>query len=108
MSPVYTLLLRIPRTDDRHQVKSRLALGFAHPGEGIFCSFRRAAIARRPIPRSPYISKIFWTVRTLSGALGTSRSEEHTSELQSPCNLVCRLLLEKKKKTKILTHISIE
>src|SRR5205807_4231145 len=29
-----------------------------------------------------------------------SRSEEHTSELQSPCNLVCRLLLEKKK-----THI---
>ena len=27
-----------------------------------------------------------------------NRSEEHTSELQSPCNLVCRLLLEKKKK----------
>src|SRR2546426_9315669 len=33
------------------------------------------------------------------GSTGTSRSEEHTSELQSPCNLVCRLLLEKKKKT---------
>src|SRR6266566_8331143 len=34
------------------------------------------------------------------GAAETSpvRSEEHTSELQSPCNLVCRLLLEKKKK----------
>src|SRR5256885_6128091 len=31
-----------------------------------------------------------------------SRSEEHTSELQSPCNLVCRLLLEKKKKSTIL------
>src|SRR2546426_4319398 len=30
-----------------------------------------------------------------------SRSEEHTSELQSPCNLVCRLLLEKKK---IISH----
>src|ERR1022692_3060200 len=29
------------------------------------------------------------------------RSEEHTSELQSPCNLVCRLLLEKKKKKKL-------
>src|SRR5688500_19819758 len=28
---------------------------------------------------------------------GAERSEEHTSELQSPCNLVCRLLLEKKK-----------
>src|SRR2546426_7533939 len=30
------------------------------------------------------------------------RSEEHTSELQSPCNLVCRLLLEKKKKYKLV------
>src|SRR5256885_2530773 len=29
-----------------------------------------------------------------------ARSEEHTSELQSPCNLVCRLLLEKKKEKK--------
>ena len=29
-------------------------------------------------------------------AVGQKRSEEHTSELQSPCNLVCRLLLEKK------------
>src|SRR5256885_7405482 len=34
------------------------------------------------------------TSRKLSGP---PRSEEHTSELQSPCNLVCRLLLEKKK-----------
>src|SRR5256885_10085431 len=35
------------------------------------------------------------------GVLGrrAHRSEEHTSELQSPCNLVCRLLLEKKKTT---------
>src|SRR5256885_7674809 len=32
------------------------------------------------------------------------RSEEHTSELQSPCNLVCRLLLEKKKKYQVLLH----
>src|SRR5256885_10403939 len=32
------------------------------------------------------------------------RSEEHTSELQSPCNLVCRLLLEKKKKIDTLSH----
>src|SRR5256885_13164222 len=34
------------------------------------------------------------------------RSEEHTSELQSPCNLVCRLLLEKKKTLK-LAHVYI-
>src|SRR5215467_16190435 len=32
------------------------------------------------------------------GTAAEVRSEEHTSELQSPCNLVCRLLLEKKKK----------
>src|SRR2546426_8568380 len=31
----------------------------------------------------------------------SARSEEHTSELQSPCNLVCRLLLEKKKKKRV-------
>src|SRR5205807_6108535 len=40
------------------------------------------------------------TTPALKQALGIDsepRSEEHTSELQSPCNLVCRLLLEKKK-----------
>src|SRR5256885_7048162 len=35
---------------------------------------------------------------------GSPRSEEHTSELQSPCNLVCRLLLEKKKKTTLTIY----
>src|SRR2546426_3842830 len=34
----------------------------------------------------------------VGGVQAGVRSEEHTSELQSPCNLVCRLLLEKKKK----------
>src|SRR5438046_8454261 len=38
-----------------------------------------------------------WKARTVVGA--STRSEEHTSELQSLTNLVCRLLLEKKKKT---------
>src|SRR2546426_5566574 len=37
-------------------------------------------------------------------AFTAKRSEEHTSELQSPCNLVCRLLLEKKNNTN-KTHI---
>src|ERR1039457_7602973 len=36
------------------------------------------------------------------------RSEEHTSELQSPCNLVCRLLLEKKKTGRIHSSVSRE
>src|SRR5256885_11326614 len=38
-----------------------------------------------------------------ASASSATRSEEHTSELQSPCNLVCRLLLEKKK---IYRHIT--
>src|SRR5256885_7943694 len=42
-----------------------------------------------PGPRYPY---------RLHHRVDPARSEEHTSELQSPCNLVCRLLLEKKKK----------
>src|SRR3989454_7514608 len=36
------------------------------------------------------------------------RSEEHTSELQSPCNLVCRLLLEKKKNIKIAQEYNLQ
>src|SRR5256885_12605056 len=45
---------------------------------------------RERIPREPVC---------VAGRRGVPlRSEEHTSELQSPCNLVCRLLLEKKKK----------
>src|SRR2546430_10780616 len=40
-------------------------------------------------------------IADLDGAAQVSRSEEHTSELQSQSNLVCRLLLEKKKTTTI-------
>src|SRR5256885_10753862 len=39
--------------------------------------------------------------RVLLEGMVFERSEEHTSELQSPCNLVCRLLLEKKKNTEL-------
>src|SRR5256885_10948619 len=49
-----------------------------------------------------------WNARLDRALLGSrlveSRSEDHTSELQSPCNLVCRLLLEKKKKNAIMQH----
>src|ERR1039457_7418241 len=40
----------------------------------------------------PWTRAVRWTRKAPEG----QRSEEHTSELQSPCNLVCRLLLEKK------------
>src|SRR5260370_22737879 len=40
----------------------------------------------------------FYTIQEILGTPASQRSEEHTSELQSHLNLVCRLLLEKKKK----------
>src|SRR5256885_5728111 len=46
-----------------------------------------------------YVERSQKVVTTMS----KERSEEHTSELQSPCNLVCRLLLEKKKQKQIPT-----
>src|SRR5256885_9881704 len=44
-----------------------------------------------------------WTRRTFGAFVGVllARSEEHTSELQSPCKLVCRLLLAKKNTTPV-------
>src|SRR5256885_12326688 len=43
---------------------------------------------------------VVWKLgQALLGVDSEARSEEHTSELQSPCNLVCRLLLEKKNET---------
>src|SRR2546426_7379882 len=52
-------------------------------------------------PGDPVLSLVPFDTGTVKCvALNLERSEEHTSELQSPCNLVCRLLLEKKKKKK--------
>src|SRR5256885_5807338 len=45
-----------------------------------------------------FVIALYTTSLAGLGTRLTVRSEEHTSELQSPCNLVCRLLLEKKKK----------
>src|SRR2546426_6122693 len=85
----YTTLFRSPfkrESISRNSSKSR----------SISCeNFRALHIFRQQAARKP---------STLSGGspasrtLPKDRSEEHTSELQSPCNLVCRLLLEKKKK----------
>src|SRR2546426_2214324 len=72
----YTTLFRSPRT------RTRCTRGST-----------RSKVRRRSLPPSR---------RTLDRVLPRVRSEEHTSELQSPCNLVCRLLLEKKKKIELL------
>src|SRR5256885_6585085 len=64
---------------------------------GIFLLTSKMAALETPISpaRDPGTSYF-----KIEGANESRRSEEHTSELQSPCNLVCRLLLEKKKKKK--------
>src|SRR5205807_8029720 len=68
-----------------------------------------SAAASKSMVKSGMCSNALLTIRprtvsvdNLSSLQSTEpiRSEEHTSELQSPCNLVCRLLLEKKKKKK--------
>src|SRR2546426_3819666 len=49
-------------------------------------------------PTEPDVARLAQALDDVHHRLGElERSEEHTSELQSPCNLVCRLLLEKKK-----------
>src|SRR5256885_5057469 len=55
---------------------------------------RKSSTAARATPLSLYVHVPFCESLCYYCAC---RSEEHTSELQSPCNLVCRLLLEKKK-----------
>src|SRR5256885_9139054 len=61
---------------------------------------RRVAKTRLGADGTPAEQLVFsWDGSDLAEQSGRgARSEEHTSELQSPCNLVCRLLLEKKKK----------
>src|SRR5688500_1764114 len=61
-------------------------------------AFQFSGGIRRSYPRWHRVAGPILVPMGLVAALtGLWRSEEHTSELQSPCNLVCRLLLEKKK-----------
>src|SRR5256885_4439468 len=60
--------------------------------------FRSPKRSASTVHRRPTLRRACSTKRSL-------RSEEHTSELQSPCNLVCRLLLEKKKSQPAITLV---
>src|SRR5256885_12063195 len=80
----YTTLFRSPIWDIAVQTEGRARLNVAS----------YAAVTSDPLLRKAIELNAFEEGRN-------KRSEEHTSELQSPCNLVCRLLLEKKKKTQL-------
>src|SRR2546426_5696653 len=83
----YTTLFRSPPL----AVKSGM-LGSAAVAEAV-----AAGIARRRLPNYVLDPVMVATSGDQLLDRDAERSEEHTSELQSPCNLVCRLLLEKKK-----------
>src|SRR5256885_8658528 len=84
----YTTLFR---SSPRRALPARVALSL---------SLSHYSITRSPLPRLRYHCTQPGEWRPCDRVVG--RSEEHTSELQSPCNLVCRLLLEKKKTRLIL------
>src|SRR5256885_10874037 len=57
-------------------------------------------------PRNDFDVSLIWKLQNMGFGDLANRSEEHTSELQSPCNLVCRLLLEKKNSSTTLSRYS--
>src|SRR2546426_8770771 len=66
---------------------------------GAFLAGALGSLLFSPAPVGAVAREIIELQRDVTALLqGQKRSEEHTSELQSPCNLVCRLLLEKKNK----------
>src|SRR5256885_11706744 len=90
----YTTLFRSPRAEWLRTLRVRPPP--AHQGGvGAMGQQRPAGCAKA----GPVVGAVEFDGESLclQSALQASRSEEHTSELQSPCNLVCRLLLEKKK-----------
>src|SRR5256885_7945594 len=84
----YTTLFRSPRAVIVVRAVATEVAGRGGRVRARLHSTRRASVALRTA-----------AAHTAATSVGSApRSEEHTSELQSPCNLVCRLLLEKKKK----------
>src|SRR5256885_4954967 len=78
------------------------------PYTTLFRSTANVRKIRAPVKSKSIIGRmvieivVLLTVLSAVDNMTSPRSEEHTSELQSPCNLVCRLLLEKKKKNTVM------
>src|SRR5205807_7124311 len=89
----------VKETGQKWELKTYIAVPDPSWAERAFWGATQVSVM--PFRRGIEVEKIPWKevqagLNLFPGDL--FRSEEHTSELQSPCNLVCRLLLEKKKK----------
>src|SRR5688572_32239647 len=71
-----------------------------HRSEGLGLTMAEAMARAKPVIATGYSGNLDFMNDANSYLVPYTRSEEHTSELQSQSNLVCRLLLEKKKKKK--------
>src|SRR5256712_8163283 len=91
--------------EDGHRKRYFIARAFVEAQRRIL------AVLRQDVPRKILVELLTYEGRTfaeLQASVGVSkstRSEEHTSELQSRSDLVCRLLLEKKKRTTLATDM---
>src|SRR2546426_7855116 len=92
--PYTTLFRSVTRELDRLDRIVRGLLDYARPQEESLAPLDAGAVARGAYG----LLEAQGALKPVRATLEVARSEEHTSELQSPCNLVCRLLLEKKKK----------
>src|SRR5256885_5599754 len=90
----YTTLFRSTE-QQRHEIHGLFRIGRAEQFVVIplGIDLDQLPVTRNPQPATPTVGIIGRLVRVKNHDLFL-RSEEHTSELQSPCNLVCRLLLE--------------
>src|SRR2546426_12443037 len=84
-----------PSPGSRPRTKSFLRSNSINPPNPRLTDLRLCPKAN-VLPSNRSLSEISFSELPSQGSI-IRRSEEHTSELQSPCNLVCRLLLEKKK-----------
>src|SRR2546430_3786792 len=94
----HSLLIRISSFDIRHSSSLNAAM---RPSDAPAHSPRKATVLKRVLEKR--VARAQCSLLSPASSMRTrlSRSEEHTSELQSQSNLVCRLLLEKKKISKI-------
>src|SRR3989454_5254497 len=79
------------------------------PYTTLFRSHARGVVAQR-LRREPVLAVTAMEITAQHAerqGVRAGRSEEHTSELQSPCNLVCRLLLEKKKQAAVVVRARV-